>query len=119
VSAQLIPLATFRGGQWIDLDGNLYVSREIPAGASFVCGADAGEPFISMLIPGADSSFDCKLFETRCEECGQYMQVRPPEGWTPKPVFVRCDECAAKDGETTDRSLQELIKDFRKARVQA
>jgi len=117
VSAQLIPLATWRDGRWLDMAGNPYVASELPAGASFVCSTDCGEPILSMLIPsadfGANPSFECTLYETRCQECGQYMQARPPAGWTPKPVYVRCDECIAKDSEELDNT-QKLIKDFSK-----
>ena len=117
MTAQLIPLATYRAGQWIDLDGEAYSAPALPAGASFVCSTDCGEPALSMLIPGADfganPSFECTLYETRCQECGQYMQARPPAGWTPKPVYVRCDECIAKDSEELDNT-QKLIKDFSK-----
>lgn len=113
MTVQLIPLARWSDGAWVDLAGNPYIAPDLPAGASFVCSSQNGTPVIEMLTPGTYSELSESVYETRCQECGQYMQVRPPQSWKPKPVFVRCDECIAKDAMPVNKE-QELIKEFPK-----
>ena len=115
MSAELIRLARWDGEAWLNLAGDPYSAPELPAGASFISYAKDGEQVIEMLIPGAISESCVSNYETRCQECGDYMQVRPPAGWKPKPVYVRCDGCIAKDGEQVDDAqTQRLIENFRK-----
>lgn len=93
---------------WVDVPDHPYLRRREPA-----------EPLgsfeeLNLADIRGKQAVECKLYETRCEDCGAYMQVRPPAGWIPKPVFVQCDDCIAKLSEPTDKNQQELIKEFRK-----